>query len=125
RPVDDVPLAHALRSVHRLRHPTCPSARLAALASALTGSPGSRQLPFGPGTRPVSGRLSTAPPWRRADSRPWFPAAFRLPALAFAAILPPPGIPPLLRSAYQRRQRWTATGYHVPHMRDTAGVGAL
>ena len=30
-----------------------------------------------------------------------------------------------MRSAYQHRQHWTATGYHVPHIRDTTGLGAL
>ncbi len=30
-----------------------------------------------------------------------------------------------MRSAYQHEPRWTATGYHVPHMRDATGAGAL
>jgi hypothetical protein len=100
RPVHSAPLQPALRSVHRLRHLTCPSARLAA-ASALTGSPGSRQLPFGPGTCPVSGRLSRPTPWKGTSRWPGFPLPFgRRHSLLGHPF--PPGIPPLLRSAYRQ-----------------------
>jgi hypothetical protein len=47
-PVDGVPPQTAVGSVHRLRHLTCPSARLAACLSPHS-SPGSRQHPCGPG----------------------------------------------------------------------------
>lgn len=63
---------------------------------------------------PVSGRLSRTRPGEGTDCCPRFPAAFRLPALATAAILPPPGLPPLLRSAYRQ-----AAGCRPRTARDT------
>ena len=65
RPVDGVPLQPVIRSVHRFRHPTCPSARLAACFSPHS-SPGSRQLPFGPGTKSGIRPVITGPS-RRGD----------------------------------------------------------
>src|SRR6266568_2798862 len=125
RPVDDVPLAHALRSVHRLRHPTCPSARLAALASALTGSPGSRQLPFRPGTRPVSGRLSTAPALEESGQQAMVSRCLSAAGISFCGHPSPARDSAPLAIGLPAQPRWTATGYHVPHTRDAAGKGAL
>src|ERR1035437_1278333 len=75
-----------------------------------------------PGPAPAGIRpVITGPPGEETDCCPRVPAAFRLPAFATAAILPPPGIPPLSRSAYRQaagcRPR-TTTGYHVSaHLR--------
>jgi hypothetical protein len=45
--------------------------------------------------------------------------------IRFLGILSRPGLPPLLRSAY-RPATWRCgpeRGFHVPHARDTAGIG--
>ena len=53
-----------------------------------------------------------------------FPAAFRLPAFASWASCSCRGLPLSLRSAYQAAPG-PRQGFHVPHIRVTAGLGAL
>src|SRR5260370_40499508 len=80
-PVNGVPLQPALRSVHHHGCLTCPSVRSAAWHRALTGSPGSRQLPFGPGNSRYPAGYP-GPALEGDGMLAWFPAAFRPPAFA-------------------------------------------
>lgn len=101
-PVDGVPVGgRVLRSVHSegrhresecvCRHlcPTCPSVPVLQLW-CIKGSPGPRQLPFGPGRclypAGYAGRPRRVRPWC-----PGFPSPFGVPALASWTVLLPPG----------------------------------
>ena len=72
----------------------------------------------------VSGQLSPAADGGAAMS-PWFPVAFRPPAFASWASCSRRGIPLPSRSAYQAAAPGPRRGFHVPHIRVTAGLGAL
>ena len=94
---------------------------------SVTGSPDPRQRPFGPG-HPA--RYPASYPGRPAEgpaimSR--FPAAFRPPAFASRVILFPPGELglPHGRLTGHHLRAGPRRGFHVPHERDTTGVGAL
>jgi len=82
--------------------------------SALSG-PGTR-----PGIRPVIRHR-----WRRSQPL-WsrFPAAFRPPALACRVILFPPGNWAFLTVGLPGHKPGPGRGFHVPHQRDTTGMGA-
>jgi hypothetical protein len=99
-PVNGAPLTRVLRSAHQHRCPACPSARLPA-ASAFNGSPdcvSSLSGPASAGIRPVI--HGPRPGGGRRAGR-GFPLPFgRRPWLLSHPC--PPGIPPLLRSAYRR-----------------------
>src|SRR6266699_21542 len=69
---------------------TCPSVPVPWLQS-VPGSPGPRQLPFGPGMPPVSGRLCGAGHGGRGHHCPGFPPPFGAPAFASWTVLRPPG----------------------------------
>jgi hypothetical protein len=56
---------------------------------------------------------------------PWFPVAFRPPAFACWASCSRRGVLLPSRSAYQTASAWTRRDFHVPHIRVTAGLGAL
>ena len=90
-----------------------------------TGSPGPRQHPFGSGQPPVSGQLCGTDRRRGRPPMSRFPAAFRPPAFASWAILFPPRVRPSSRSAHRPAALpGPRRGFHVPHERDTTGVGA-
>jgi hypothetical protein len=72
----------------------------------------------------VSGRLSPTASWRTGIWS-WFPAAFRLPALASWSSCARRGIGPSLRSACRTSRSGPRRGYRVPHTQDVTGVGAL
>jgi hypothetical protein len=71
----------------------------------------------------VSGQLSPGARRRSRERRPGFPAAFRPPAFASWASCSRRGF----RSPHGRPtgSAWTWRGCHVPHIRVTAGLGAL
>ena len=122
-PVDGVPIGYVLRSVHRhgvqlalrfgrLDQHQCSKAHLPTSAPFQAQPPGL-----------LSGQLSAAVDGG-ADISPRFPAAFRPPAFASWASCPAeefrsPHGRPTRRSPGPRR------GFHVPHIRVTAGLGAL
>jgi hypothetical protein len=84
-----------------------------------------RQRPFGP-SHP--GWYPAGYPRQPAEGptiTPWFPVAFRPPAFASWASCSRRGVPLPSRSAYQAACTWTRQGFHVPHIRVTAGLGAL
>jgi hypothetical protein len=88
------------------------------------GSPGPRQLPFGPGACPYPASYV-----RRAAEgsslAPRFPVAFRPAGIGLSDHpVPPLGVGPPLRSAY-RATPGPRRGFHVPHGRDPTGEGAL
>ncbi len=102
RPVNGIPVrCRVLRSVHiegrhrqrehvsRHLRPTCPSVP-ALRHQSVKGSPGPRQLPFGPGRYPYPAGYAGRP--RRERPRcPGFPLPFGAPALASWTVLCPPG----------------------------------
>ena len=77
----------------------------------------------GPGTSPVSGQLSTTASGG-ASHASWVPAAFRPPASASRVILFPPGNWAFLTVGLPGTAPGPGRGFHVPHLRDTTGVGA-
>ena len=84
-----------------------------------------RQRPFGPSHQ---GWYPASYPRRPAEGptmSPRFPVAFRPPAFASWASCSRRGVPLPSRSAYQAASAWTRRGFHVPHIRVTAGLGAL
>jgi hypothetical protein len=91
---------------------------------AFIGSPGPRQLPFGPGTMPVSGQLgeTTAGGSGLAASRSCCLSATGIGFLDHRAPAGELGLPygRLTESASGPRR-----GCHVPHGRAATGVGAL
>ena len=106
--------------------PTCPSVPASLSTKLFTGSPGPRQHPFGSGQPPVSGQLSETD---RRRSRPAVPVSCRLSAHRHSLLGPSCsrwGVRPSSRSAAP--DHTTAPGpqrgFHVPHERDTTGVGA-
>jgi hypothetical protein len=113
RPVNSVPRQTALRSVHRFRHPTCPSARLAACVSPhrptwLASAPFRAQHPL------VSGRLSRAPPRREggplsACSRCLSAAGIRFTAILSRLVFRPSRDRPTARRLAAARR--TMTGF--------------
>src|SRR3954454_17636335 len=123
-PVDGVPVQHVLRSVHR--HGVQLALRFRRLdqrqrsKAHLPTSATFRAQPRGL----VSGQLSRQPAEVPAMT-PWFPVAFRPPAFACWASCSRRGVPLPSRSAYQATSAWTRRDFHVPHIRVTAGLGAL
>jgi hypothetical protein len=73
---------------------------------------------------PVSGRLSTTVSWKGLALLSWFPAAFRLPALASWSSCSRRGVGLSSRSAY-RPTAGPRRGFRVSHARAAIGVGAL
>ena len=101
---------------------TCPSVPVPWLQS-VKGSPGPRQLPFGPGTCPYPAGYAGRPA-EGAAIMPRFPAAFRRTGIRFLDHPAPAGEWGLPHGRLAGLLPGPRRGCHVPHGRDPAGVGA-
>jgi len=107
------------------RRPTCPRARTPPRSDRGAHLTRVSALP-GPGISPVSGQLSRTASRGSQLIVSRFPAAFRPPALASRVILFPPGNWAFLTVGLPGTTLvpGPGRGYHVPHLRDTTGMGA-
>ena len=93
--------------------------------SFLTGSPDPRQRPFGPGHQARYPASYPGPPAEGPASRPGFLLPFGHRHSLAGSSCSRPGTGPSSRSAYRPPHgAGPGRGFHVPHLGDTAGVGA-
>src|SRR5262249_3239254 len=123
-PVNGIPVQHAFGSVHLIGVQLVPQFGKARSASAFKGSPAHVSALSGPATRLVSGQLCQTISGG-ADHVAWVSCRLSTTGVRFLGILFPPRVSAPLAIGLPDLTARTRRVFHVPHIRDSTGLGAL